>query len=324
MKRPDMSAPPALSVVVATRNRPKPLHGLMRSLDQEILEGGYYELIVVDDGSEPPLDASRCPGAILLRTAGLERSRARNLGAEAARGRYLLFLDDDLELEFGCLQEHLLAHHLWPNALVIGKVRVPSAWYGTPFGRFRSTIDTAAVPRVAGPHASADYCTAQNMSVEREAFLALGGFDPGLVVSEDQDLGRRWLASGHDVAYAPDASVIHHDATDTLAKYLRRMEFGYFHMVAFARKYPDDPDNRRRAEVNGPVQIGREPPARSVLKLVKGMLGWPPVLALLLCFIQWRERRSPWDQKLKRWYRFAIGIAIQRGWRAGQKAAAGK
>ena len=48
-----------------------------------------------------------------------------------------------------------------------------------------------------------------NMAVDRDAVLALGGFDERLPFVEDNDLGYRWLASGRAMRYEPDMVVWH-------------------------------------------------------------------------------------------------------------------
>ncbi|MCA9300589.1 MAG: glycosyltransferase family 2 protein, partial [Phycisphaerales bacterium] len=101
---PRSSEPVDVSVVVATRNRAELLPGHLESLvRQELPPDLGYEVILVDDGSEdetPEVLARACADRPdLLRWMSVPHAGmglARNAGARAARGRLLLFTDDDV------------------------------------------------------------------------------------------------------------------------------------------------------------------------------------------------------------------------------------
>ncbi|MCW5716848.1 MAG: glycosyltransferase family 2 protein [Bauldia sp.] len=87
---------PEVSVVIPVWDRREALFGAIETaLGQEEVN---HEVIVVDDGSEPPVDL-RAIVDTRLRLIRHERNRgpaaARNSGVAAARGRYLAFLDSD-------------------------------------------------------------------------------------------------------------------------------------------------------------------------------------------------------------------------------------
>lgn len=91
-----------LSVVIPVRNDPAGLDRLLGHLARLRIA---RQIVVVDDGSDPPLQAAfarhRVPGAQLdwLRSdAGLGAGHARNLGQAAVRGTHVLFCDADDEL----------------------------------------------------------------------------------------------------------------------------------------------------------------------------------------------------------------------------------
>src|SRR3954452_13254995 len=92
--------PPAVSVVVASRNYGRYLAGAVRSvLGQTFAD---LELIVIDDGStDDTSDVIRPfladPRVRYHRTDGLGQSRAKNLGVLQARGPLVAFLDGDDE-----------------------------------------------------------------------------------------------------------------------------------------------------------------------------------------------------------------------------------
>src|SRR2546421_10637172 len=96
-------AEPAVSVVVATHNRPRRLGRLLAALRAQTLPRHDFEVIVVDDGSTPAtqavLEEELARGELRLR---LERNalaqgqaNARNLGWRLAQAPLIAFTDDD-------------------------------------------------------------------------------------------------------------------------------------------------------------------------------------------------------------------------------------
>jgi glycosyltransferase involved in cell wall biosynthesis len=204
-----------LSVIVPTRDRPAPLRRTLTGLANQDLEPSGYEIIVVDDGSEPPVTVAELCDSPALRVVRLEhgeRSAARNAGAAHATGRTLVFIDDDILLEKGALAAHLAAHREWPGALVVGSVRLPEALTQTPFGAFRQRLELEGLPQRRGPVAQPNLCTAQNMSISKDQFLKLGGFDRFIVSAEDQDLALRHSAAGGTIVFLPEAVAVHNDS----------------------------------------------------------------------------------------------------------------
>src|SRR5262249_49601217 len=161
------------------------------ALYRQDLAPGEFEIIVVDDGSVPPV---RLPSPLvpatqhLIRLPGVERSAARNAGATAARGKVLVFLDDDIVVNGSFLAAHLQAQRAWPGALVTGGIRLPRDQGQRPFVRFRQRLEDRGLPEGPGPTPVANFGAGGNLSVGRDRFLQLGGFDPQLPSSEDQDL----------------------------------------------------------------------------------------------------------------------------------------
>ncbi len=91
-----------ISVVIPTHNRPGGLAAAVKSVFSQTLPP--KELIVVDDGSTPPISAdifSGCPAGVsvkLLRNGSPKgANNARNRGIREAAGEWIAFLDDDDE-----------------------------------------------------------------------------------------------------------------------------------------------------------------------------------------------------------------------------------
>jgi glycosyltransferase involved in cell wall biosynthesis len=185
MTEPARPSRPRFSVIVPTYNRAGRLLALFEELDAQTWAD--YELIVVDDGSAD--DTAQVLGA---RTNARFRWRsqpnagpwaARNLGATIASGEWLVFLDDDDDVDPRWLQELATLATSDAGLVSCGVVVVDVAGNEvtrlTP-GPLGSTFRHARALFLPGAFA-----------VRREVFDATGGYDVGVTFGENYELGIR-------------------------------------------------------------------------------------------------------------------------------------
>lgn len=307
------------SVIIATHNRHQKLSETLSSVARQEIGTGEYEIIVVDDGSNPPVvieSGNETPSVVLVRVEGLERSAARNRGAAVARGELLIFIDDDISVKPDFVAAHVRAQDEWPGVLAVGTIRLPDEAMTTPFGRFRQKLEQHEVPLARGLTATRNFCTAANVSISRDVFVALDGFDGSIMSSEDQDLALRHTSAGGRIAFLPEADAVHRDDSLDIRSYCRRAEWGSLNMIPFCRRYPDWPDNIERDRVNGPVRPNA-PISEIVRKIVKLTLTLRPISSCLFSVASLLERAAPNSRSLDRVYRLLLGIHIFRGYRRG-------
>ena len=214
----------AATVVVPTRDRPADLARLMRSVAAQQTER-HFEVVVVDDGSEPPVSADAFDDVLslrLVRRGGGGPAAARNAGAAEGRGGFLLFTDDDTELaptwvDAAC--EFLETH---PDHMAVeGPVSSP------PFDLlYEHSLENDK------PGA---YWTC-NMAYRHDAFQRLGGFHEDFPDAhcEDLDLAYRAAALG-PIGFAPAMSVVHHPRPMPLSRWIGRARLTGSEAVLFAR-----------------------------------------------------------------------------------------
>lgn len=294
---------PGVSIVIPTHNRQSCLEETLSHLAKQTLHD--YEVIVVDDGSSPPVSVSE--PVRLVRLEGEERSAARNAGAKAAHGDLLIFIDDDISVRPDFVERHFVAHHEWPDALLVGAVRLPEEALLTPFGRFRQRLEDSGIPLARGLTSMSNLCTAANMAIPRARFEELCGFDPSIASGEDQDLALRHARKGGRIAFIPEARVIHRDNAIDVRSYCRRAEWGSRMMIPFCRRYPDLPENLVRRQVNGSFNA------------VKSLLSARPLRWLLFQAASLLERIGPGSLALDHLYQGLLGIHIYRGYRDGNR-----
>jgi glycosyltransferase involved in cell wall biosynthesis len=309
-----------ISVIIPTHNRARELAQTLACLHRQSIPAREYEIVVVDDGSSPPVElaADKAPRSSIVRLEGVERSAARNAGAEVAKGRVLVFVDDDISVDSDFLSFHLRAHDEWPDAIAVGSVRLPDSLLATPYGRFRQKLEQNGIPQNRGLTRMRNLCTAANVSVPADLFRSLKGFDVELRSAEDQDLALRHTSRGGMIAFIPEAIAIHNDSAIDIRTYCKRSEWGARQMVSFNQRYPDWPDNIERERVNGPTKLGKEPLALSFSKSLKAVLGLPPMLAGMFSVAHLLERSAPESFALVRVYQLLLGAHLFKGYRNGR------
>ncbi len=217
-----------LSVVVPTRGRPGRLGPSLRSLARQLPAGGTVEVLVVDDGSQHdvgPLVAASLPVARLIRQEHAGPGVARNRGAQAAAGRILLFLDDDVVAADGLISAHLAAHAASGGIVGLGRLELAPLLTAGPLGGTMRQWWREHYSRLAAGSGRPTYmdCYSGNLSVARDAFRACGGFGEDLAHSEDVELGFRLQELGLRFVYLP------------LARGYQRFDKGFGAYVAEAR-----------------------------------------------------------------------------------------
>jgi glycosyltransferase involved in cell wall biosynthesis len=310
-----------ISTIIPAHNRPKELDQTLECLQRQSIPATDYEIVVVDDGSSPPVALTigdDAPSCSIVRLEGVERSAARNAGAKVSRGRVLVFVDDDISVDSNFLSVHLRAHDEWRDVIAVGSMRLPDSLLTTPYGRFRQKLEQNGIPQASGLTKMRNLCTAANMSIPADLFRNLNGFNVELRSAEDQDLALRHTSRGGKIAYIPEAIAVHNDSATDFKTYCKRSEWGALQMVSFKERYPDWPENIERERINGSIKWGREPLALSLRKSLKAVLGLPPILSGMFSVARLLERSAPDSFALVRVYQFLLGVHLYKGYRNGR------
>jgi glycosyltransferase involved in cell wall biosynthesis len=239
-----------LSVVIPTMNKVELLERTLAALQQQRPgEGISWEIVVVNDGSTDDTagflareaaahHGGETPLKVVTPPANVGRARARNLGAGAARGRWILFLDDDIVVPPGLLQAHLDVLRLGREVGTIGRVETEPALIDGPLFHY---LDSRGVARLPEGPAPGRYFVTQNAAVPRRAFLEVGGFDEGFsgYGFEDMEVAFRLEEEAgirfHTVTRPVPLHVHHHTLEEYFAK---KVECGRQSLPHLARLHP--------------------------------------------------------------------------------------
>jgi len=212
---------PRVSVIVPIHGKLAYTVACLRSIAQHGATT-RFEVIVVDDASPDDSAATlaQVDGLRLLRNErNLGFIGSCNAGAAAARGEYLLFLNNDTQVTPGWLDRLLDCFAEEPGCGIAGsRLAYPdgrlqeagglvyadgSAWN---YGRFEQRDDPRFLYR-----RDADYVSGAALLIDAALFRQIGGFDPRYAPAycEDMDLAFAVRAAGRRVVYQPESLVVH-------------------------------------------------------------------------------------------------------------------
>jgi O-antigen biosynthesis protein len=225
---------PRVSVVVCTFNGGRTLRGTLEGIER--VEYPELEVIVVDDGStDDTAEVAAGFDVRLIRTPNGGLGSARNVGAAAATGEIVAYLDDD-----ACPDPHW-AHYLADTFDRTGSVAVGGPNIPPPGA---NAVAETVARSPGGPihvlvsDTEAEHIPGCNFSIRKDVLEELGGFDPQFrAAGDDVDLCWRLQEAGRRIGFNPAAMVWHH-RRDSVRAYWRQ-QCGYGHAEALLeRKWP--------------------------------------------------------------------------------------
>ena len=223
---------PSVSVIIVNYNTPELTAELIASIRRHTAGVGY-DIIVVDNGSEPSRRFCADPAKPALKTiqsdTNLGFGKAVNLAARSSARRYLLFANSDCRLTSNALpvmvaymqQNHACA--ACSPRLIQKDGRVHSSIRRFPdYGNIRHSrgsilrTDSNYTLVADTSRSEVEAMSATFMMVRRDLFEQLGGFDERFFMYvEDTDLCKRFHDVGKQVIYLGDVSVVHHWGAST-------------------------------------------------------------------------------------------------------------
>ncbi len=224
----------AVTVVIATRNRPENVARCVRSLLRSTHE--KFTVLVVDNDPENDLTETVVRDIDDARVEyvredrrGTSAGRNRGLVEAMARGaRFVAFTDDDVEVDPGWVGRMASALAEPDVACVCGPVMAArldspaqqeadaALGWQKGFARRRFSMAEPPADSAVFPFSPGLFGVGANMAVNVAVATELGGFDPALgpgtpaQAGEDCEFMVRLVLAGHTLAYEPSAYVWHH------------------------------------------------------------------------------------------------------------------
>ena len=235
---------PYFSIIIPTYDRPRQLATCLEALSRLVYPPHRFETIVVDDGSEKPLNDVVDPfrhrlNLILLSQPNAGPATARNMGAAQARGRFLVFTDDDCTPAPDWLNTLAKRLAATPDCAIGG--RTLNRLADNPFSAASQILIDYLYNYYNSDHNQAQFFASNNLAMPRERFFEVGGFDTrfSCAAGEDRELCNRWLNNGCRMIYAPEVVVWHSHSLTCRNFFKQHFSYGrgaYFFQQACLRQ----------------------------------------------------------------------------------------
>jgi len=215
---------PKVSIIIPTYNEENNIRRLIVSVNKQTYKN--IEVIVVDDGSaDSTVEIATKLKARVFARDHAERSVQRNFGAQKAKGKYLFFLDSDMELTNNvvaeCVKKLQKTNY---KALVI-----PEKTTGTGFIATLRKFEREMYKKDSNVEVARFF--------EKKTFNEFTGYDAHLTGPEDYDLPYR-ISKKHKIGRI-NKLLFHHESSLTLGGLLKK-RFYYANKGAYyAKKHPE-------------------------------------------------------------------------------------
>jgi glycosyltransferase involved in cell wall biosynthesis len=206
---------PEITIIVPTRSRPSQLKSCLEGIVNLEPSGPSFEVVVVDDGSaqspEPIIESFRRLLSIhlIIQSGHFGPAAARNAGALSARGRFLVFIDDDCIPACGWLSTLARELRRHPDWLLGGYVE--NGLPANPYATASQHIATYAQRYYQNERGNEQFFGTNNFALSSDRFRELAGFDSSIpsYTAEDKEFCDRWRARDYQMSFVPDAVVYH-------------------------------------------------------------------------------------------------------------------
>jgi glycosyltransferase involved in cell wall biosynthesis len=224
-----------VSAVICTLNRADYLRKAIKSLANQSLESGAYEILVVDNRSTDNTKAvvteefAHISNLHYIYEPVLGLSQARNTGWQHAKGAYVAYLDDDAIANSCWLEQIVQAFEtIKPQPGCVGGKVEPiweaprPDWLPDELLPFLTVVDWSNTPIILGED---QYIAGANMAFPKFLLEAVEGFHvnlgrkgKSLLSNEELLLRNKLQEKNYEIYYDPKIAVKHHVSASRLAK----------------------------------------------------------------------------------------------------------
>lgn len=210
---------PLVSIIIPTYNSEKTLHIALESIKRQTYSN--IEVIVIDNFSKDrTVEIARGYGGKVIQVRG-ERAKAKNIGLNYAMGKYVLFIDSDMELTPRVVEECVELAESNPR---LAGIIIPERSVGNNY--WAKVRDFERSFYIGTPIESPRF-------FRRDLALLVGGFEEGIVFYEEATLPLKLEKIGYKVWARINSPILHHEEELTLARLLIKR----YYYAKTAKKY---------------------------------------------------------------------------------------
>ncbi len=203
-----------ISFIIPVYNEEENLPNVLSAIRQ-FVTNLTYEIIIVDNGStDSTVSIAQEFGAKVLYNSSSTIAGLRNLGAQSAQGRVLVFIDGDVIITQGWAENisEVLSIIEQDKRVITGSrygVRTKPSWIEKHW----------FLPMT---QEKANYINGGNLIIDSDVFHEIGGFNDTLITGEDYEFCMRAKQKGIVIINNPKLHVIHEGYPKTLKQFIRR------------------------------------------------------------------------------------------------------
>ena len=202
---------PLISVLIPTFNSSKTIEQCIKSIKAQTYPN--IEIIVIDNFSSDKTKIIAEGQNVKTLLKGPERSSQMNFGVNCANGKYILRVDSDMILDKNLVERCLEFCLIGAEAVVVPVLPHPNGptnfWVTCRMLEQKMLLD--------------DMVNVAPRFIDRNVFLAVGGYDETIVAWEDYDLHNRLLKSNCQVFSLQDSALWHLGEASSLSEVVVRM-----------------------------------------------------------------------------------------------------
>lgn len=229
---------PMVSIIVPTKNEDQNIARCLKSIKRQKYSGKIETIVVDNFSSDNTLKLAKKYTKNGF-SKGPERSTQRNFGAQIAKGKYLLFIDADMELKPNAVAKCISLISPTRNAPAPtsqmlagagGPISLKEHSQGTTFWGKALALERNCYQDVPWLMAARFF--------PRKEFLKIGGYDPKLIAAEDWDLTLRFTKEGFPTLTTQTPQITHHEPKDSLFKLLQKELYYIKNITQYQTKHP--------------------------------------------------------------------------------------
>ncbi|MFP5362964.1 MAG: glycosyltransferase family 2 protein [Thermoleophilia bacterium] len=200
---------PSVDVVLPFRGSDEQLRLVAERLaGLELLPG---DTVTIADNRPGATDASHAHVRILGAGELQTSYHARNRGAEQGSAPWIVFLDADVLPPADLLVRYFATAPRHVTGVLAGAVTDEEPPPTAPPAARYAWLKSSMSQEITLSHDGWAFAQTANAAVRREAFVQVGGFEPGIRSGGDADLCFRVRAAGWELERRPEAAAIHHN-----------------------------------------------------------------------------------------------------------------
>lgn len=210
-----------VSVIITTKNEQDVLEKLLQSIKNQSYQN--LEIILIDNNSTDRTKQLARRYTDKIYDFGPERSAQRNYGAKKAKGKYLLFLDADMELTKKVIEECVILIESKKN---IGGIAIPEKSKAVTFWEKIKAYERSFYNEKGDP------ITDAARFFKKKVFRSSGGYDETITGPEDWDLPETIREMGFGIERSK-SSIYHRERVSSLLSLSKKK----FYYARFAYRY---------------------------------------------------------------------------------------